>query len=310
LKKNINKLESAKDNGKFTKMKNRHITKSAGCKVTIENGIVVDVEEPLVKWCPLHKYLYKKDIIHTKDFIKNHIEMKIKNVGMFTNDRIIKSKNDLVPYGASEILMNAKKENLIDCAVLACDGAGTVIAKDPELIQGIGEWMGGLIETSPVKNVIQKINKAGGIVLNKKNTEINQLKGVEKAFKLGYKKVAVTISGHYADLLTELKTIEKQHNGILTILMVCNTGISVINAQIISNYADLVWACASKAVWEIVGPKALMQVGIGIPVFILSENGRKIVLSRLNNFNHNITKSIFSENLPVYIKKKCPNPLI
>jgi putative methanogenesis marker protein 8 len=290
--------------------KNTHITKSAGSKVTVKNGKVINIEEPRVKWCPLHKYLYKKNIIHTKDFIKKHIEMKIKKVGMFTKDRIVETNNDLVPYGASEILMNAKKDKLIECAVLACDGAGTVIASKPELIQGIGEWMGGLVKTSPIKEVIDKIKIAGGIILNQKNAEINQLKGVKKAYKTGYKKIAVTISGYNADILLKLKNIEKKYDISLTTLIVCNTGISDKNAHIILKYADLVWACASKAVWDIIAPKAKAQLGISIPVFILTDNGKKIIKSHIKNIKHNIMVSFFTKNLPIKFEKKCPRPLV
>lgn len=153
-------------------------------KVFIENGKVVGAEEPKVKRCPLHKIMYGKDIYHTKEFIMEHVRMKIKKVGMFTENCILESEEDTVPFGASEMLMCAKQQGIIDYAVLACDCAGTVIATTPRLIQGIGEWIAGLVETSPISEVIERIQKAGGIVIDSANANINQVEGVKRAFVL------------------------------------------------------------------------------------------------------------------------------
>ena len=289
-------------------MNSRHIMRQAGGEVIIENGKISYATEPLVKWCPLHKILYGKDITHTKEFIKEHIRMKIEKVGMFTKNRIVESDNDLVPFGASEMLMCARKQGIIDCAVLACDCAGTVIATTPKLIQGIGEWMGGLIETSPIKEVIHRIQNSGGIVIDPENASINQIEGVKKAFELGYKKVAVTLAGKFANLLSEFRQIEKQHNGSLVILMICNTGVDTKDAELMASYADMVWACASRAVWDVVGPKAKLQIGIAIPVFVLTDLGKEIVEKRAVAINRRA--SIHTNNLPRMIEKKCPRPLI
>ena len=289
-------------------MTDRHIMRHAGGEVTIENGEVVDVSEPLVTWCPLHKKLYGRDVIHTKEFIKEHVRSKIKNVGMFTKDRIVESENDLVPYGASEMLMCAKKHNIIDSAVLACDCAGTVIAPTPQLIQGIGEWMGGLIETSPIREVIERIEKAGGIVIDPTGASIDQGAGVTQAFERGFRKVAVTIAGKYAHLLPELRQIEKQYNSTLFILMICNTGVDTSGAALMVLHADMVWACASRAVWDVVGPTAKMQIGLGIPVFVLTDPGKEIVEKRAETINRQA--SIYNENLPCMVCKKCPRPLL
>ncbi len=289
-------------------MADRHIMRQAGGEVTIENGRVVDATDPLVEWCPLHKVLYGKEITHTKEFIKEHIRFKMKKVGMFTKGRIVESANDLVPYGASEMLMCARRHDIIDCAVLACDCAGTVIATTPELIQGIGEWMGGLIETSPIREVIERIQNAGGVVVDPANAGIDQLEGIKKAFELGHKVVAVTIAGKHAGLMPEFRQIEKQHNGTLIILTVCNTGVDTRKAELMARLADMVWACASKAVWDVVGPKAMLQIGVGIPVFVLSDSGKKIVEKRADTIGRRAL--IFTDNLPRRAYLKCPRPLI
>lgn len=70
-----------------------------------------------------------------------------------------------VGFGASETFMTALKKGMLDVCVTACDGAGTVIAGNPKLVQGIGAKISGLIETSPIPKLIERIEQAGGIVL-------------------------------------------------------------------------------------------------------------------------------------------------
>lgn len=277
-------------------------------KVFIENGKVVNATEPKVKWCPLHDLMYGREVIHTKEFIKDHVRMKIQKVGMFTENRIVESEEDLVPFGASEMLMCAKKDKIIDCAVLACDCAGTVIATTPKLIQGIGGWLAGLVETSPIEAVIRRIQKAGAVVVDPVEASIDQVAGVKKAFELGYEKVAVTLSGKDAGLLPRLRKIEKENAGSVGILMVHNTGVDTGAAELMVRYADLVWACASKAVWEVVGPRAKLQIGVAIPVFVITDWGEKIVQNRATGINRR--ESIYTENLPRMVEKKCPYPLL
>ncbi len=93
-----------------------------------------------------------------------------------------------------ELLGFASHVGLIDAAVLACDGAGTVIAKKPALIQGVGGRMSGLVSTSPIKEVIQRIEENGGIVVDKIHAALDQFSGVKRAYEEGFKKVAVTVA--------------------------------------------------------------------------------------------------------------------
>ena len=73
---------------------------------------------------------------------------KIAEFGFFTSRRGIIRKDIAVPFGASEILMYCMKKEIIDAAVIVCDGAGTVIVNKPEIVQGIGARMNGLFFTS------------------------------------------------------------------------------------------------------------------------------------------------------------------
>ena len=88
---------------------------------------------PRIDFCPMARRFYK-DIIK-KDInkkqqqkaIKKTIEFKIKRFGFFTDKRSFSLQRTQVPFGASEMLMRALENKIIDAAVIVCDGAGTVI---------------------------------------------------------------------------------------------------------------------------------------------------------------------------------------
>lgn len=277
--------------------KNRHTIEVAKSRVVIDDGKIISVSEPKTKRCPLHDRFYGKRVRHTKEFIKKHVLMKIKKMGMFTKDRQISIKNYDVPYGASEMLADSMKLGIIDAAVLACDGAGTVIATKPSVVQGIGASMTGLIETCPIHEVIEKLEKADSVVVDKRKAQINQFEGVKKAAKEGYRKIAVTIIGDDAGILPKIRKLEKIHEIQLTILVVHTTGIDENKARLILGHADLVWQCASDAVSKIIAPKAKLQIGVGIPVFALTKRGKQIIGARVIMTDHPML--ISSTRLPV-----------
>lgn len=286
-----------------------HITRKAGAFVAISNGKIIKIGEPSIKYCPLFKMIFDKNIID-KDSIAEKFDWQIKNLGMFTCHRELTSDKIIVPFGASEILMYALRRKEIDCAVVVCEGAGTVISNNPSLIQGIGAYMNGVFYTSPVREVINKIEKEGGIVLDTKNAKINQFLGIKKALRLGYKKIAVTLRGDETVILKKIKSLEKINNienigykeqkelfqkqpGLIeqinqinktqrikiTVLSVCNSGITKKQAEVIKDNADLIWACGSKFVREIVGPSAVIQLGVKIPVFVMNKKGLDLISS-------------------------------
>jgi len=77
-------------------------------------------------------------------------------------------------------MMTGLKRGLIDSTVTVCDGAGTVITDNPELVQGMGALMSGLIETEPIEEIIEGIESRGGIVLDKEKAGIDQVSGLRK----------------------------------------------------------------------------------------------------------------------------------
>ncbi len=117
----------------------------------------------------------------TKDAIRENIEHRIKAFGMCTENREILDTREFVGFGASELLSFGLQSGLIDAAVLACDGAGTVIVTKPAMAQGIGGRMSGLVKTSPHKSVMDRIEQGGGIVLDRDHATIDQVAGVALA---------------------------------------------------------------------------------------------------------------------------------
>jgi putative methanogenesis marker protein 8 len=221
----------------------------------------------------LNLRINEKDIILIKNKIKQAIEEKIEKFGSFTAGRELKREDIAVPYGASEMMMYALKKGGIDAAVTVCDGAGTVISDFPSLIQGIGARMNGLFYTTPIPNVIKGIEDKKGIVVFPDTAEIDQIEGLKKAAEKGYRKIAVTINGYTDDDLSRIPIIEKEYGIKAVSIIVCTTGISRKRAEHISQWSDLIWSCASGEVREIVGRLSVLQISLGIPVFVLTKKG-------------------------------------
>jgi putative methanogenesis marker protein 8 len=254
-----------------------HIIEAIGrCRIVIRDGIVVDVGEPIIKDCPLAKrFAYPIPAI-TKDEVAKNIAHRIKSFGMCTARREVVDNREFVGFGASELLSFALFAGLLDAVVIACDGAGTVIATTPGLVQGIGGRMSGLVRTSPLPAVMDRIEENQGIVADRTTARIDQPAGVAIARKRGYKNIAVTVAdpgtaeeirGAYPDTL---------------IVAVHVSGLSHDEAQRLVAVSDIVTACASKPIREIAGKRALVQAGTAIPVFAMSQKGKQVIVRKMD----------------------------
>src|SRR5208337_3834180 len=126
--------------------KDEHILEAIGrSRIVIRNGIIVEIGEAKITECPLAKrFAYPVPRI-TQEAVKANIEHRMKAFGMCTSRRDVLDTREFVGFGATELLGFASNVGLIDAAVLACDGAGTVIVRKPALIQGVGGRMSGLV---------------------------------------------------------------------------------------------------------------------------------------------------------------------
>ena len=283
----------------------KHVIEVAKARVVIEDGTIKKVGKPRIEYCPLYEDLYNAKRV-TKQLIKSVLKHKIETLGMYTEHREL-DHDDIVPFGTSEIVKTAMRKGLLDSAILVCEGAGTVITDDPDLVQGIGARLTGILKTSPIPPIIEKLKAKGAIVLDPTNATIDQIKGLTKAVELGFKKVAVMLAGHDARKATELRKLEKKLGIEVWIFVLHTTGIKVSEARSLAKSADVVCGCASKVVREIVGPKALVQIGTAIPVFAVSKKGKMAILARAEMINEPL--ALLRVKPPMLAAERQPSPL-
>jgi putative methanogenesis marker protein 8 len=278
-----------------------HVVEAIGrTRVVIRDGRVVEVGTPCITECPLARRFAVPVTDFTPEAIRANIENRIRSFGMCTERREVKDDRDFVGFGASELLSSAIRAGLLDAAVLACDGAGTVIAPTPALVQGIGGRMSGLVSTSPIPDVIQRIKSCGGHVIDPAGAGIDQIRGVDVAYDLGYRKVAVTV----ADPVTAGEVRNLHPDAV--IVAVHTTGMSREGAETLVSHADLVTACASRYLREL-AESAIIQAGTGIPVFGFTRAGKEIILARVREVNAPVVVKF--DRLPV-AGGSCPEPLV
>ncbi|MDD1694752.1 MAG: DUF2099 family protein [Methanoregula sp.] len=253
-----------------------HIIEAIGrCRIVIRNGRVVEVGEPQIKDCPLaRRFAYPIPDI-TADSVKANIEHRIRAFGMCTPDREVLDKREFVGFGASELLSFGLHAGIIDAAVLACDGAGTVVVTQPAMAQGIGGRMSGLFSTCPYPRVMDRIEKDGGYVLDREHATMDPVAGVALAVSKGFRKIAVTVAGPDA-----AGTIRRIHPDTF-IFGVHVTGLNKEEAERLVSASDLVTSCASKTIRDAAGPKALVQAGISIPIFAMTKKGKELIIEKI-----------------------------
>ncbi|MCX8181860.1 MAG: DUF2099 family protein [Candidatus Methanomethyliaceae archaeon] len=283
-------------------MVDEHVMEALGrARVVVRDGKVVEVGEPMIRSCPLAERFEEPVRDFTKESIRKNIENRIRKVGMFTKERVVVSDKDFVPFGASEMISSGIRQKILDGAVIVCEGAGTVVTNNPLLVQGIGGRMSGLIKTAPIPEIIESIERNGGVVFDKKAATIDQVGGVALAHRLGLSRVAVTITNP-----KEGEDIRASFPEA-TIFGVHLTGISKENAERLVRVCDLLTGCASKWVREIAGEKALLQVGSSIPVFVMTDKGKELVLNKIKGINAQMLIKL--QRLP-YQGERHPEPLI
>jgi putative methanogenesis marker protein 8 len=260
-----------------------HVLRYFSSFVSVSDGSVINVTDPVLSYCPLAGHLYKglrdargMDKQQIKREIGKAIESKIREHGLFTEKRKLLAGDTAIPYGASEMLLFALKNKAVDAVVVVCDGAGTLITDNGEVAQGIGARMNSLVLTSPIKGVIDRLRGSGCHVISD-NALIDQVRGVEKAIASGYKKISVTVSGHDAERLEEIRALEEFGRVSVTVLVVCTTLASASQIGQIRKHADIVWSCASEDIRSKVGPAALLQISKQIPVFVMTRKGIDLV---------------------------------
>ena len=279
----------------------RHVVMCCGARVEIVNSEVRVLDEPLTKRCPLQTMAYGYEEID-RDVVKRKMKMKMEKLGFASEERVF-AVEPRVPYGASEMIMSCLEEGVFDCAVTVCEGAGTVLTSNPELVQMIGAFLSGIVETTPVSGIIKKLKDSGAVVLDERTAAIDQVRGVELAAKMGYKRIAVTVAGFRSWEIPRIRELEEGLKVDVTVFAVCTTRSEPEDAQNLL-LSDLVWACNSKVVRERVAPRAMFQLGVAIPVFALTDKGKRAVLTHLMKIREPFV--VFRAKLPYLVPGRLP----
>ncbi|ADZ10682.1 methanogenesis marker protein 8 [Methanobacterium lacus] len=254
-----------------------HIIEALGkAKIKVKNGKVVEVGEPKIDYCPIFdKYRGIKKL--TPETIKENIEFRIEDFGMCTEDRTMRM-HDFLSFGVSETLTTILKEGEIDAVVSVCEGCGTVILTEPELVQGTGGRVSGLVSTCPIEKLMEEVGQDN--VLDPANASIDQIAGTMKAIEMGFKKIAVTIVS--ADDAIRLREIEAENKDVNIFIFVAHvTEMSEENAITIFNHADVVTGCASKYIRNIGKEKEYFVAGDSIPIFGVTDTGKRFMELRI-----------------------------
>ncbi|MBC7110017.1 MAG: DUF2099 family protein [Archaeoglobi archaeon] len=278
-----------------------HTIMCCGSLVRISGSEIEVLDEPKTRRCPLVRALYGYEEID-REVVKEIVKRKINTKG-FTTGRREFSSEVRVLFGASEMIMMALQEGLFDSAVIVSEGAGTVITDSGELVQMIGAFLNGIVSTSPVKEIIEKIKERGGIILDEKSALIDQVEGVRTAFQNGFKKIAVTVAGFRSQEIEKIREIEKELPCDITIFTVCTTRAAERDEENLM-LSDLIWSCNSKIVRERIAKRSIFQVGVSIPVFALTEKVKRVILNYLMRSPEKFVA--FRTDLPYLVRGRSP----
>lgn len=201
--------------------------------------------------------------------------------GYFDTNRPLNSCEANVAFGASETMSSAFKSGLIDAAVIVSNNLGTIITTNEFNTQGAVKRMTGLFHTSPNEKIIDEALRSDIIPVYPHTGIIDQLDGVKKAISMGYKNIAVSVAAFDNYLHKELAELEKKHGVKIYKFGLCTTGIDYNTAINMRDYADVIWSCASKYVLEEIEPNAIAQVGVKIPVYVMTKQGFDIIRNHL-----------------------------
>ena len=274
-------------------VKDKHVIEALGkVRVVIENGEITEVGSSEVKYCPMFHAMHGVKELN-EEFIRKNINFRIKDFGMCTPERIVEM-DDAVTVGISEILKTNMEMGNIDCVVGACEGAGTVIMTNSRIVQGVGARVSGLVSTTPIPEVIEKLEQKGSVVLNSETAELNQLEGLKLAIDNGYKNIAVTILP--SQMVREIREYPVDDDVNVYIFVAHTTGANPDEVKMLFDNADIVTACASKAIDEYVDKYEPYYYGLKVPIFCASEDGRRLLDTRLEKIGKPLSTNEYPRN--------------
>ena len=281
-------------------MNDRHVIEALGkAEVVIENGKITYIGEPVVDYCSIFDNgQHKGDL--TKEFIKSNIEKRIDEFGMCTPQRSI-DVEDTMSFGTSETLKTNMIKGNIDCVVGACEGVGTLLINDAEIVQGVGGRVSALISTTPIKEVMEKVGREN--VLNPETAELNPLKGLEMAIERGYKNIAITIIP--TEMVKDLRQYPKPDDVNIYIFVAHTTNVSKKEAEMLFDYADVISGCSSINMRQTAEERKPYYSGKKVPLYAVTENGKKLLNERLEYIGYELCEKKYPQDFT-----QSPKPLI
>lgn len=283
-----------------------HMLEMAGALVRVRAGEVEVLTDPKVKWCPLRSGLYGHGV-ESRKTVESVLKRHMEELGMYGPHRVLELSDRPVSFGASEMIADAMRSGLIDAAVVVCEGAGTVVAARPEVVAALGAHMTGLVRTEPIEEIQVGLRERGCLLLDDRCT-IDQVEGYKWALAAGYEKIVVTITGKRAFEAEEIRRRASTSAGEGPVIFVVhNLDVTADQGEVLAETCDVVWGCASREVREVVGKRAKLQIGISIPVYALTDRGKRLVLNRALHFESGLV--MHRATLPYGPEEKLPKPL-
>lgn len=281
-------------------MNDKHVIEALGkAEVVIENGKITYIGEPVVDYCSIFDNgQHNGDL--TKEFIKSNINKRIEEFGMCTPQRSF-DVEDTMSFGTSETLKTNMINGNVDCVVGACEGVGTLLIDDADLVQGVGGRVSALISTTPIDEVIDNVGRDN--VLNPETAELNPLKGLEMAIERGYKNIAITIIP--TEMVRDLRQYPKPENVNIFIFIAHTTNVSQKEAEMLFDYADVISGCSSINIRETAEERKPYYAGKKVPLYAVTENGRKLLNERLEYIGYELCEKMYPQDFT-----QSPKPLI
>ncbi|MBP3226450.1 MAG: DUF2099 family protein, partial [Methanobrevibacter sp.] len=272
-------------------MNDRHVIEALGkAEVVIENGKITYIGEPVVDYCSIFDNgQHNGDL--TKEFIKSNINKRIDEFGMCTPQRSI-DVEDTMSFGTSETLKTNMINGNVDCVVGACEGVGTLLIDDAELVQGVGGRVSALISTTPIDEVIDKVGREN--VLNPETAELNPLKGLEMAIERGYKNIAITIIP--TEMVKDLRQHPKPEDVNIYIFVAHTTNVSKKEAEMLFDYADVISGCSSINIRETAEERKPYYAGKKVPLYAVTENGKRLLNERLEYIGYELCEKKYPQD--------------
>ena len=281
-------------------MNDKHVIEALGkAEVVIENGKITYIGEPVVDYCSIFDNgQHNGDL--TKEFIKSNINKRIEEFGMCTPQRSF-DVEDTMSFGTSETLKTNMINGNVDCVVGACEGVGTLLIDDADLVRGVGGRVSALISTTPIDEVIDNVGRDN--VLNPETAELNPLKGLEMAIERGYKNIAITIIP--TEMVRYLRQYPKPENVNIFIFVAHTTNVSQKEAEMLFDYADVISGCSSINIRETAEERKPYYAGKKVPLYAVTENGRKLLNERLEYIGYELCEKMYPQDFT-----QSPKPLI